>query len=116
MSYKSQNTKLYQVSSKSDSYNYTMKNIEWETPENAKNASGYMPVKLESQAASILEEKFIDLKDYLFTDEGDKVKVYVTFPESVDPAELQGAALEVVFDLQAIDVKLRTPSANFRMK
>merc|ERR1712241_966152 len=82
MNFKSQNKKLYQVSSKKDSYDYVMKNIEWTTPANAKNAEPLAPVKIAAEAESILEEKFVDLKDYSFSDEGDKVKIYVMFPDA----------------------------------
>merc|ERR1711862_920802 len=44
MNFKSQNKKLYQVSSKKDNYDYVMKNIEWNTPANAKNAEPLAPV------------------------------------------------------------------------
>merc|ERR1719188_1256524 len=77
MSFKSQNKKLYQVSSKSDDYGYAMKSIEWALPDDVKKADAYAPVKLEDVASSILEEKFTYLKDYSFNDEGDKVKIYV---------------------------------------
>merc|ERR1719237_863387 len=110
MQYKSQNKKLYQVSSKKDNYDYLMKNIEWDTPDSAKNAQSYAPVKLDSNVESILEEKFILLTDYLFTDEGDKVKVYVTFPEDAASALSDKAALEVNFEMEAFDIKLRAAS------
>jgi len=116
MQYKSQNKKLYEVSSKKDNYDYLMKNIAWDTPENAKNAQTYAPVKLESSVESILEEKFTLLTDYLFTDEGDKVKVYVTFPEDAASALSDKAALEVNFEMEAFDVKLRAASGSYRLR
>jgi len=116
MHYKSQNKKLYQVSSKKDSYNYAMKNIDWEMPENAKNAQAYTPVQLEAAAASILGEKFTELKDYLFSDEGDKVKVYVTFPERAAAALGEKSALEVRFEMEALEVRLLGPAESFRLR
>merc|ERR1712176_1194858 len=80
------------------------------------NAQAYTPVKLDSEAKSILEEKFIELKDYLFADEGDKVKVYVTFPECCSQALGDKGALQVEFDMQAFDLKLRTSADNFRLR
>lgn len=115
MHFKSQNKKLYQVSSKKDNYDYMMKNRDWVTPDDAKNAKPYAPVKLQENADSILEEKFTHLKNHMFTDEGDKVKVYVTFPESIGAALSDAAALTVEFDIQSLDVKLRTPTENFRL-
>eukprot|EP00930_Biecheleria_cincta_P072407 TRINITY_DN59812_c0_g1_i1.p1 TRINITY_DN59812_c0_g1~~TRINITY_DN59812_c0_g1_i1.p1 ORF type:complete len:454 (-),score=107.14 TRINITY_DN59812_c0_g1_i1:98-1411(-) len=116
MSIKSSNKKLFQVSSKKDNYDYLMKNIDWVTPENAKNAQAYTPVKLEVAAECILEEKFTNLKDYLFTDEGEKVKVYVNFPESAAASLGDKEAIEVQFEYQAFDLKLRTPSESFRLR
>merc|ERR1712113_348190 len=107
MSYKSANKKLYQVSSKNDNFGYAMKSRDWFEPENMQNAQAYTPVKLESNVDSILEEKFIDLKEYLFTDEGDKVKVYVTFPEFCADALGNKDALQIEFDFQSFDLKLR---------
>ena len=76
------NKKLFQVSSKRDNFEYAVKSVAWELPENAKNAQGYAPVKLDVQADSLMEERFTILQDYLFNDEGDKVKVYITFPDA----------------------------------
>ena len=64
-----QNKKLFQVSSKKDNFDYAMKSIDWELPDELKN-SGYAPVKLDVPSDCILEEKFTVLKDYLFNDEG----------------------------------------------
>lgn len=64
-----QNKKLFQVSSKKDNFDYAMKSIDWEVPDELKSA-GYAPVKLDVQSDRILEEKFTILKDYLFNDEG----------------------------------------------
>merc|ERR1719492_203164 len=100
MQYKSQNKKLYQVSSKKDNYDYVMKNIAWETPDNAKNAQPCAPVKLEENVESILGEKFTDLHNYLFTDEGEKVKVYVTVPEEVASALGRKDCIQVSFEYQ----------------
>lgn len=116
MSIKSQNKKLFQVSSKKDNFDYLMKSIDWVTPENAKNSQAYTPVKLEVAAESILEEKFTNLKDYGFTDEGEKVKVYVTFPESAAAYIGDKEAMEAQFEYQAFDLKLRTPSESFRLR
>merc|ERR1711890_165490 len=107
MSHKSQNKKLFQVSSKNDNYDYVVKSIEWATPANAKNAVAYEPIKLEGNADSILEEKFTNLQDYSFTDDGDKVKVYVYFPEGAAAALVDKEALTVEFEFQAFDLKLR---------
>ena len=60
-----QNKKLFQVSSKKDNFDYAMKSIDWELPDELKN-SGYAPVKLDVPSDCILEEKFTVLKDYLF--------------------------------------------------
>jgi len=116
MNFKSQNKKLYQVSSKKDKYDYNIKNVDWVTPENAKNVQASAPVKLKSSVETILEEKYTDLTNYLFTDEGDKVKLYVTFPESA--AEfLQGTgALQIDFEFQSFDLKLKTDNEKFRLR
>jgi len=116
MHFKSQNKKLYQVSSKKDKYDYAMKSIDWELPEDAKNAQAYAPVKLQDNAESILEEKFTYLKDYLFTDEGDKVKIYVNFPESAATALNDKSALTVDFEFQSVDLKLRSQSESWRLR
>lgn len=116
MQSKSQNKKLYTVSSKKDSYDYAMKNIAWVTPANAKNAQACAPVKLEGAEDSILEEKFTYLKDYLFNDEGDKVKVYVNFPDSAISALSDREALRIDFEIQALDLKLKTASESFRLR
>merc|ERR1712194_24260 len=98
MQYKSQNKKLYTVSSKKDNFAYAVESVAWELPEGTKNAQPSAPMKLEVAPEGILEERFSNLKDYLFNDEGDKVKVYVTFPEAAQDA-LKNAAttLEVEF-------------------
>jgi len=116
MSFKSQNKKLYQVSSKSDDYGYAMKSIEWALPDDVKKADAYAPVKLEDVASSILEEKFTYLKDYSFNDEGDKVKIYVQFPESAASALSDKGALSVDFDIQSLDVKLKALDESFRLR
>lgn len=54
-----------------------MKSIDWELPEHLK--SGYAPIKLAVEPASLLEEKFTVLKDYLFNDEGRTLKRLVLF-------------------------------------
>eukprot|EP00434_Breviolum_minutum_P010322 symbB.v1.2.009108.t1/scaffold573.1/size222803/17 len=110
-----QNKKLFQVSSKKDNFDYAMKSIDWELPDELKN-SGYAPVKLDVPSDCILEEKFTVLKDYLFNDEGDKVKVYVTFPESVPVDSLGKENLDVSFEYQAFDLKLRTSKESFRLR
>ena len=123
------NKKLFQVSSKRDNFEYAVKSVAWELPENVKNAQGYAPVKLDVQAASLMEERFTILQDYLFNDEGEKVKVYITFPEPAvsslskkeaprksrhslinlwdasDEYALPNEALEVSFEYQAFDLK-----------
>lgn len=109
MNFKSQNKKLYQVSSKKDNYDYLMRNRDWTTPDGAKNTQAAVPTKLEDKA-SILEEKFTYIRDYSFTDEGEKIKVYITFPESAAASLKDPKAVDVSFDFQAFDVKLRTPS------
>eukprot|EP00933_Yihiella_yeosuensis_P017826 TRINITY_DN1481_c4_g1_i1.p1 TRINITY_DN1481_c4_g1~~TRINITY_DN1481_c4_g1_i1.p1 ORF type:complete len:456 (-),score=108.17 TRINITY_DN1481_c4_g1_i1:79-1392(-) len=115
MQTKSQNKKLYQVSSTRDNFDYVMKSVDWVLPENAKNAQAYTPVKLEAYTP-VQEEKFTQLHDYLFTDEGDKVKVYVTFPEAAAAALAQKEALEVSFDYQSFDLKLRGSSEKYRLR
>jgi len=107
---------LYTVSSKRDNYDYAMKNRKWETPENAKNSQASQPVRLNGDADSILEEKFTYLKDYSFNDEGDKVKVYVTFPDGAASALGDREALRVDFELEALDLKLRTATDSFRLR
>lgn len=111
MSFKVKNKKLFQVSSKKDNYDYMVKNLEWDA-----DTQAYAPVKLQD-AASILEEKFTFLQDYLFTDEGDKVKVYVTFnsPHAAEGLK-DPKALEVDFEFQAFDLKLRTSQESFRLR
>eukprot|EP00435_Cladocopium_sp_Y103_P016661 s772_g4.t1 len=107
-----QNKKLFQVSSKKDNFDYAMKSIDWAD----ELKSGYAPVKLDVQSDRILEEKFTILKDYLFNDEGDKVKVYVTFPEGVPVDSLGKENLDVSFEYQAFDLKLRTANESFRLR
>eukprot|EP00929_Paragymnodinium_shiwhaense_P030023 TRINITY_DN17083_c0_g2_i3.p1 TRINITY_DN17083_c0_g2~~TRINITY_DN17083_c0_g2_i3.p1 ORF type:complete len:458 (+),score=110.04 TRINITY_DN17083_c0_g2_i3:83-1375(+) len=116
MGVKSQHQKLYTVSAKSDRYGYVVQNIDWVTPANAKNAQGFAPVKIAASAAVISEEKFTRLKDYLFSDEGDNVKVYINFPEAAAACLGSAESLEVRFELQAFDVKLRTPAEKFRLR
>lgn len=116
MQFKSQNKKLYQVSSRKDNFGYAMKSVSWETPEDAKNALGYAPVKLDENADSILEERFTYLNNYQFSDEGSKVKVYVNFPEPAAVVLGDAAALQVDFEFQALDLKLRGPSESFRLR
>merc|ERR1712232_759440 len=116
-SFKSQNKKLFQVSSKKDTYDYAMKSVSWATPDNALNAQSLTPVKLEANADSILEERFTYLTDYSFSDEGEKVKVYVTFPENCSAALAEKENLSVEFQFQAFDSKLRAGSAgSFRCR
>merc|ERR1712050_40225 len=80
--FKSQNKKLYQVSSKKENYDYAMRSIDWSLPGNAKNQQPILPVQLNANADSILEEKFTYLTDYSFSDEGEKAKIYVIFPDT----------------------------------
>jgi hypothetical protein len=116
-SFKSQNKKLYQVSSKKDNYDYAMKSINWDTPDNAKNAQSLTPVKLDAAADSILEEKFTFLTDYSFSDESEKVKVYVTFPERCSAALAEKENLSVEFQFQSFDLKLKAGSeGSFRCR
>eukprot|EP00439_Symbiodinium_sp_Y106_P036836 s4536_g4.t1 len=110
------NKKLFQVSSKRDNFEYAVKSVAWELPENVKNAQGYAPVKLDVQAASLMEERFTILQDYLFNDEGEKVKVYITFPEPAVSSLSKKEALEVSFEYQAFDLKLRTGQENYRLR
>lgn len=93
-----------------------MKNVDWVLPDGAKNAVACAPLKLQDNADAIVEEKFTYLKDHMFTDEGDKVKVYITFPESAAPSLSDKDSLTVDFDFQSLDVKLRTPSESFRLR
>merc|ERR1712139_658376 len=87
------------------------------TPDNAKNTQSTTPVKLDDAVDSILEEKFTYLTDYSFSDEGDKVKVYVTFPESCSGALADKENLSVEFQFQSFDLKLRAGSAgSFRCR
>merc|ERR1711941_142783 len=82
-----------------------------------KNAQAYLPVKLEEDPSNaILEERYTYLKDYLFTDEGDKVKVYVNFPEEAVSVLGDKSALQVDFEYQAFDLKLRASAENFRLR
>mmetsp|Transcript_120935 Transcript_120935/g.213294 ORF Transcript_120935/g.213294 Transcript_120935/m.213294 type:complete len:182 (-) Transcript_120935:138-683(-) len=114
--FKSADTKLYQVSSKKDNFDYTMKNIDWATPENAKNAQAITPVKIDGNAESIVEEKYIYLKDYSFSDEGEKVKVYVLFPEDAAKALAVKDAVSVDFQFQGFDLKLRSDTVSYRLR
>lgn len=117
MQHKSQNKKLYEMSSKKDRYAYTLRDIDWVTPENAKNAAACTPQQLtESTEAIALEETFTHLQDYLFADEGEKVKVYVNFPEAASSALSDNNALTVTFELQSFDVRLRTAFDNYRLR
>lgn len=110
--YKIQNKKLYQVSSKSDKMGYAMKNIEWDAPCD----QSYAPVRIDGASDSILEEKFTDVKDYLFSDEGEKVKVYITFPENALAALEDPSNLQVEFQMESFVVKLRCDSESFRLR
>jgi len=118
MSVKSEkkNKKLFQVSSRRDNFDYAVKSVAWELPENVKNAQGYAPVRLDVQTESLMEEPFTNLQDYLFNDEGDKVKVYITFPEMAVGSLGKKDALEVSFEYQAFDLKLRTGQESFRLR
>lgn len=110
------NKKLFQVSSKRDNFEYAVKSVAWELPENVKNTQGYAPVKLDVQATSLMEERFTILQDYLFNDEGEKVKVYITFPEPAVSSLSKKEALEVSFEYQAFDLKLRTGQESYRLR
>jgi len=114
MSFKSGNEKLMQVSSRKDNYNYKVQSLPWVTPSNAKNAEPVVPRQLET-AEPIREEGFENITDYSFTDEGEKVKVYIQFPEAASEALGQPGTLQVSFDLQAFDVQLRGASKKFRL-
>lgn len=116
MGFKSENKKLYQVSSSKDTYNYAVKSVDWTTPDDARNAQACEPVRLEGAAESILDEKFMELKDYSFSDEGDKVKVYITFPDSAAPALGTQDALDICYEFQAFDLKLRTAKGGYRLR
>mmetsp|Transcript_115115 Transcript_115115/g.229263 ORF Transcript_115115/g.229263 Transcript_115115/m.229263 type:complete len:466 (+) Transcript_115115:34-1431(+) len=117
MQHKSKNKKLYEMSSKKDTYDYKLRNIEWVTPKDAKNAASCTPPRLtDTTEAIILEETFTHLQDYLFADEGGNVKVYVNFPEVAYSALADANALAVTFELQSFDVRLRTAFDNYRLK
>mmetsp|Transcript_57412 Transcript_57412/g.136454 ORF Transcript_57412/g.136454 Transcript_57412/m.136454 type:complete len:443 (+) Transcript_57412:64-1392(+) len=117
MSVKSGDTKLMQVSSRKDKFEYGISSVPWVTPSNAKNAEPVLPRQLETTSEPIREEGFENIKDYSFTDEGEKVKVYIQFPEEVDNKALaEPSALHVSFDLQAFDVQLRTTSKKYRLR
>jgi len=113
---KSQNRKLYQVSSSKDQFGYGLNDVKWVTPAGAKNVQSAMPVQLDASAASILDEKFTNLTDYLFADEGALVKVYVNFPEEALSSLSSPGALQVVFDFQAFDMKLRSSTEHYRLR
>jgi len=115
MSFKSGNEKLRQVSSRKDNYNYRVQSVPWVTPSNAKNAQPVIPRQLEA-SEPIREEGFENITDYSFTDEGEKVKVYIQFPETaLEALERATDALQVSFDLQAFDVQLRGASKKYRL-
>lgn len=115
-SFKSQNKKLYQVSSKKDNYDYAMKSVQWSLPDNAKNQEPILPLQINASADSILEDKFTYLTDYSFSDEGEKVKVYVTFPERAASSLGDKDALSVDFQFQSFDMKMKTASGErFRL-
>lgn len=116
MEVKSQNKKLFQVSSKKDNYNYLVKNIEWAMPEGTKTSEVYAPIKLQEGPSTIIEEKFTEVKDYLFADEGSSVKVYVTFPASAAVGLNDPKALQVDFEFQAFDLKLRLTTEKYRLR
>mmetsp|Transcript_27032 Transcript_27032/g.76351 ORF Transcript_27032/g.76351 Transcript_27032/m.76351 type:complete len:441 (+) Transcript_27032:1-1323(+) len=116
MQFKSQNKKLYQVSSKKDNYDYVMKNIDWELPGNENKGLAYAPKRLEGEANSISEEKFTYLRDYSFTDEGEKVKVYVALPDGAAAGLAAENAITVDFEIQALDLKLRTANEHYRLR
>ena len=61
-----------------------------------------------------MEEKFTNLQNYSFTDEGEKVKIYVEFPERAKGALEDKGALQVDYDFQAFDLKLRPPPQSAR--
>lgn len=112
MHFKASNKKLYTVSSKKDSYDYLMKSIAWDSPE----GTSFAPKKLEDTAGN-KEERFTELKSYSFSDAGgDSVKVYVQFPDHIGTALDDKEALEVNFEMEAFEVKLRTSSEKFRCR
>eukprot|EP00932_Pfiesteria_piscicida_P005905 SRR837773.1582.p1 GENE.SRR837773.1582~~SRR837773.1582.p1 ORF type:complete len:230 (-),score=58.28 SRR837773.1582:20-709(-) len=116
MAVKSQNKKLYSVSSKKDTFSYAFKNVEWALPDDAKNAQASAPVLLSQDVEVLAEERFTDVKDYLFSDEGDSVKVYITFPERAAAVLADKDAVQVTFAMESLDVRLRGPEESFRLR
>merc|ERR1712224_646396 len=75
--------------------------------------ASYEPVLLET-AENKGGERFTYLKDYSFSDEGDKVKVYVSLPAGAhDVVKKDSSALE--FEFEKLDVKYRGPDESFRL-
>eukprot|EP00927_Polykrikos_kofoidii_P036831 TRINITY_DN31065_c0_g1_i1.p1 TRINITY_DN31065_c0_g1~~TRINITY_DN31065_c0_g1_i1.p1 ORF type:complete len:454 (+),score=91.62 TRINITY_DN31065_c0_g1_i1:50-1411(+) len=112
---KSKHKKLYQVSGQGDNFGYALKNRDWLLPAGALNVETGAPVRLEKEASSILEEKFVDLKNYTFSDEGDQVKLYVTLEAASVPADAE-VTMNVDFEYEAVDLKLRTPYTSYRLR
>lgn len=121
MAFKSQDKRLYSVSSKDDRYEYSVKSRDWATPGGVP-PEAFAPKVIASSGEAFLEEKFTWLKDYSFSDEGDKVKVYVTFPghnglsSDLTQALQTEGALHIDFDFQSFDLKLRLPDETYRLR
>merc|ERR1712146_138977 len=54
--------------------------------------------------------------NYSFSDEGEKVKVYVSFPDNVGSALDDKDNLSVEFQFQSFDLKLRAAPSSFRCR
>merc|ERR1712217_163196 len=63
-----------------------------------------------------MRERFVDLRDYSFTDEGEKIKVYVTVPDNAVAAMANSDSVAVSYELQAFDLKLKTANENYRLR
>merc|ERR550514_1767054 len=114
MNHKSQNRKLYEVSSKKDWYNYDVARRDWEVPQDAANAT-LGPVMLDTAGADISEERFVWLKDYSFSDEGENVKVYVNFPAEVGGV-LMPSAVSVEFGFESFDLRFTGSADSYRLR
>lgn len=113
MAHKAQDQSLYQMSGKGK-YEYGLRSVDWNVPQGISDAPPSAPVRLGAESGDILGERFVWLKDYSFSDEGEKVKVYVTFPVEA-AAELKPDALSVTFEFEGFDLRLRAPSEHYRL-
>eukprot|EP00928_Gymnodinium_smaydae_P080104 TRINITY_DN63889_c0_g1_i1.p1 TRINITY_DN63889_c0_g1~~TRINITY_DN63889_c0_g1_i1.p1 ORF type:complete len:457 (-),score=79.69 TRINITY_DN63889_c0_g1_i1:70-1440(-) len=115
-SVKSENKKLFQVSSKQDSYGYKLKTVEWVLPAGVQDSSGIAPKKIADSEGFISEERFINLTDYSLSDEGATVKVYITFPDAAATSLKEADRLQVHFLMDSFDLQLRGSEESYRLR